>query len=228
VDNIKSPENSDFKELIKKYSPFIKEIRKRILLTLVVLAFSSILGFIFYDKIIRFLLDLLSLNGINIVFTSPFQFINLAISCGVAAGLVIAVPFFIYQVLSFLKPALKFREFKMVVKSLPLSIILFLCGFSFGFYIMKWQIKLFLEKSIALGIGNILDVSSLISTVLLVSVFMGVAFQFPIIIFILMRLGFVKRRYLARQRMWIYVGSLFFTILLPADSITYDASYSFV
>lgn len=179
-------------------------------------------GFFFNQKIIKFLVDLLSLKGVNIVFTSPFQFINLTISCGIATGLVIVFPLLTYQILSFLKPALKTREYKIIIGSVPFSIILFLIGFSFGFFIMKWQIQIFLTSSVSLGIGNILDISRLLSTVLLTSTLMGIGFQFPIVMLLLMRIGIIKHDDLSKRRLWIYLGSFIFAILLPADSILAD------
>ncbi len=87
---------------------------------------------------------------------------------------------------------------------------------------MKWQIQIFLEKSVELGIGNVLDVSRLISTVLLVSIFMGAAFQFPVIMVLLLSIGIIKAEYLRKQRLWVYLFSIIFPILLPLDSIFAD------
>jgi len=223
VRNVESSETSELNILINKYSPFLIDIRKRILFTLFVFAVASLSGFIFYERIIKFLIDILALRGINIVFTSPFQFINLAISCGIASGLVIAFPLLIYQTLSFLKPALRQNEFKKLVRFLPFSIILFLSGFSFGVLIMKWQIQIFLARSVSLDIGNVLDISRLLSTVLLTSILMGIGFQFPIVLLLLMRIGIIKHRNLSKQRLWVYLGSFIFAILLPPDSILADA-----
>lgn len=222
MDKITTLESPELDELIKKYSPFFAEIRKRIFVTVLVFSFSTLLGFIFYEKIIKFLIDILKLQGINIVFTSPFQFINLAISCGVFTGVVIVFPLVIYQLMSFLKPALKPREYKMVAGFLPFSIILFLLGFISGFVVMKWQIQMFLSTSVSLGIGNILDITRLLSTVLLTAILLGLGFQFPIILFCLLRLGVIRSEQLTRQRMWVYLGSFLFSILLPADSILAD------
>lgn len=222
MENTKSSETSELTQLIDKFSPFLKEIRKRILITLAVFATASIVGFIYYEKIIKFLIDILSLKGINIVFTSPFQFINLSISCGITSGIVLVFPLLIYQILSFLKPALREKEYKMLTRFLPFSIVLFLTGFLFGFLIMKWQIQIFLVNSVSLGIGNVLDISHLLSIVLLTSILMGIGFQFPIIIFFLMRIGIVKHHQLAKLRLWVYLGSFIFAVLLPPDSILAD------
>ncbi|KKS11729.1 twin arginine-targeting protein translocase TatC [Candidatus Daviesbacteria bacterium RIFOXYD1_FULL_41_10] len=226
MENVKSSETPELTGLISKYSPYLFEIRKRVFFTLIVFAAATIFGFVFYEKIIKFMINLLQLEGINIVFTSPFQFINLAISCGIASGVVLTFPLLIYQIFSFLRPALREKEFKMLTGFLPFSIILFLLGFSFGFLTMKWQIQLFLTKSVSLGIGNVLDISRLISTVIAVSVLMGLAFQFPIIILFLLRIGIIKHNQLSKTRMWVYLGSFIFAILLPADSILADVLLS--
>ena len=222
MENAKSFVSPELAAIIDKYSPFFREARKRLIFTLSVFAVATILGFVFYEQIIKFLVDALSLKGINIVFTSPFQFINLAISCGFVTGLVVVFPFFIAQVLYFLRPALRIKEFKMVVRFLPFSIFLFLIGFVFGALIMKWQIEIFLARSVSLGIGNILDISSLLSTVFLTSALMGIGFQFPIVLLLLMRIGIIKHHQLSKSRRWAYLGSFIFAILLPPDSILAD------
>lgn len=226
MDNIKPFESSQLSTIVEKYSPYIREARKRIVFTLTAFAVATIVGFIFYEDIIRFLIKVLSLQGINIVFTSPFQFINLSISCGVVTGLVIVLPLIIYQVFHFLKPALKRKEYKLLGKLLPFSIFLFIIGFFFGAIIMKWQIEIFLTRSLSLGIGNILDISGLLSTVFLTSALMGLGFQFPIVLLILTRFGIIKRKQLASRRSWIYLGSFLFAILLPPDSIIADVFLS--
>ena len=187
---------------------------------------ATLAGFVFYEKIIKILVDVLSLEGINIVFTSPFQFINLAISCGLVTGLVVVLPFLVAQILYFLRPALRRKEFRMVTRFLPFSIILFLFGFIFGIYIMKWQIEIFLARSIALGIGNILDISGLLTTVFLTSALMGIGFQFPLILLLLMRIGVIKHQQLSKKRPWVYLGSFVFTLFLPPDSILADVFLS--
>lgn len=222
MNTISSSQDSRADELMRKFSPYIHELRRRILITIVVFILSAFTGLFFNEVIIKFLVDVLSLSGVNIVFTSPFQFINLAISCALATGIICTFPLVLYQALSFLKPALKRKEFRTTLKCLPAALGLFVGGFLFGGVVMKWQIEIFLAKSVSLGIGNVLDISQLMSTVILVSVFMGIAFQFPLIILLLVYLDVVKRIHLSRQRKWVYLGALIFAILLPLDSIIAD------
>jgi len=226
VENTESNASIALRSALNKYSRFVVEFRKRVFLTTGVFVAGTVLGFIFVQSIIKFLIDILSLKGINIVFTSPFQFINLSITCGATTGLIIAFPLIIVQLLMFLKPALKPREYKLVVGFLPFCLGLFLIGFAFGALIMKWQIEIFLSQSVSLGIGNVLDISRLLSVVMITSALMGVAFQTPIILLILLRLGIIKREKLGKIRPWVYVGSFLFAILLPPDSILADVLLS--
>ncbi len=215
-------DKTKLKEYAQKYAAFFSDIRKRLLLIIIVFAVSTLIGFSTYGQILKFLVGTLSLDGINIVFTSPFQFINLAISIGLATGIIVAFPLLLYEILSFLKPALKEKEYVTIVKYIPLSLLLFLIGFVFGVFIMKWQIDIFITHSVSLGIGNILDISKLLSVVLLTSALMGLGFQFPIVLLILLKLGILKRQNLTRIRKWVYLVSFLFALLLPPDSILAD------
>ena len=220
--NIKPLDFSELEKIKNRFSPFLKEIKKRIFFIVFVLVLSTVLGFIFNEKIIKFLVSLLPFAGINIVFTSPFQFVNLAIGCGLATGLVVTFPFFILQIISFLKPALKNKEYQILTRVIPFSLFLFLFGLGFGAMVMRWQIRVSLAQSSSLGIGNALDISQLISTVLLTAALMGIGFQFPIILLLLIRLGLISHQQLSKKRLWIYLGSFILILFLPLDSVMAD------
>jgi sec-independent protein translocase protein TatC len=227
VQGIKPLDSSQLENIVSKFSPFIKEVRRRIIFIVAVFAIGTIGGFIFNDRIVRFLVEVLSLKGINIVFTSPFQFINLAFATGIATGLTLTFPVVIYQVISFLKPALAKREFRTVMSFLPFSLFLFLVGFISGVLMMKWQVQIFLSRSVALGIGNVLDISHLLTIVMITSALLGIAFQVPIILLTLLRMNIVSAKAVAHQRAWVYLASFIFAILLPPDSVVFDILATF-
>lgn len=219
-------DTSKLTELAARYKPFVVEVKRRVVRVVATFFAATILGFVFYEQIIRMLIALLNLDGVNIVFTSPFQFINLAVSCGLATGLVIVFPFLIFQILSFVRPALKRPEFRMLKSLIPFSVFLFLIGFILGVIVMRWQIEIFTTKSQLLGIQNILDFSSLLSTILVTSALLGVGFQFPIVLIILQHYDIVSRKQLAKGRKWVYLGSFIFALLLPPESIIADVFLS--
>jgi sec-independent protein translocase protein TatC len=212
----------DLEVILLKYSRFFDEIRKRILVTVSIFILGTIFGFIYVEQILKFLINIFSLNGINIVFTSPFQFINLSITSGFTTGIILAFPVIVWQFISFLKPALKRKEYKILVGFLPGSILLFIIGFGFGMLIMKWQVDIFLSQTMSLGIGNMLDISRLLSVSIITSALMGVAFETPILLLVLLKIGIIKHPRLSKARPWVYLGSFIFAILLPPDSILAD------
>ena len=161
---------------IVRYLPYLQEIRKRILFVVAVFLIGAVIGFIYFEPIIKTVLSFYNLKGLNIVFTSPFQFINLAVNSGVIVGIITVFPFFIFQLLSFLKPALREKEYQLLVSSIPVSIALFIMGFSFGSWIMKFVVDVFSHQSTQLQVQNIWDIESFLSNIFLTSLFLGLFF----------------------------------------------------
>src|SRR3989337_3798005 len=207
---------------INKYFPFLLEIRKRLLFLASLFLITASIGFFYYEKLVTFVLGFLNLEGINVVFTSPFQFFTLAINSGMFVGLIAIFPFIIYQVVSFLKPALSKKDLKLVTLPLPLSLLLLVCGFLYGITVMKYVVAIFYQKSLELHIGNILDIELLLSKIILTGLLMGLSFQFPIVLSILLHLKLVKLKVLTSQRILAYTFSLVFVMLLPPTDIMSD------
>lgn len=213
---------SDVPANLNRYVPFLLEIRKRLLFAVSVFVVAAIVGFIYYERVITLILTFFSLKGVNIVFTSPFQFFTLALNCGLVVGVVVVIPVLIYQLLSFLKPALRPKEYSLVITILPLAMVLFAGGFAYGVTMMKYVVQVFYQTSVRLQIGNILDVEQFLSNVLITGLLMAIAFLFPVVMTILMQLKVVKHKMFAGQRPWAYLIGVMFVILLPPPDLVSD------
>lgn len=209
-------------DAINKYFPYLLEIRKRLLLTASVMLVSGVLGFFYYDRIVATVVKMLDLEGINIVFTSPFQYVELAMSSALLIGLISAIPFIIWQLLSFLKPALKGPEYRLIVFMLPLGLVLYAAGFAFGVLMMKYVVTIFQQSASKLNVGNYLDISALLSAIISTSSLMGLAFQFPLVLTALIHFKAIKYKWLAHQRPWAYLSSFIFSIMLPPTDVLSD------
>src|SRR3972149_10147345 len=126
------PADLGWEGLIEKFSPVLNEIKKRLRLFILLFLAFAILGFVYYEQIINFSLRIFRFEGVNIAFTSPFQFINLAFSSALAVGLIAALPLALYQIFSFLRPALKKREFRIIMRLMPLAFFFSVSGFFSG------------------------------------------------------------------------------------------------
>ena len=198
------------------------EVRNRILWIVSASLVGGILGFFLYDRIISLAVRFLNIQGINIAFTSPFQYIELAINSAILFGIITAFPFILGQLVSFLRPALKAPEFRLLVSLLPLSLLLFVGGFIFGALMMRYVIVIFQASSARLGISNVLDFSSLLSAIMATSALMGLAFQFPLILTALIYFKVITYKTVARQRPFAYLAAFVFAMMLPPTDILTD------
>lgn len=207
---------------VSKFFPYINEIRRGLLFSMGLFAVTSVAGFIFFERIISFILGFFDFKGINIVFTNPFQFFSLALNCGLMVGTIIIIPVLVYELLRFLKPALLPYEYKLLASILPLAIILFIFGFVYGVAMMKYVVQIFYQSSLKLGIGNVLDVESFLSNVLVTGILMGIAFLFPIVMTVFMQLKIVKHQLFVKQRPIAYLIGVIFVMLLPPPDLISD------
>lgn len=210
------------KSQLNKYMPFVMEIRKRLLFSGSLFIIASVIGFLFYQQILSFILDFFSLQGVNIVFTTPFQFFSLALNCAILVGVIITLPVLIQQFLGFLKPALEPREYSKIVTIMPFALFLFAFGFVYGVVMMKYLLQIFYQISVTLNIGNVLDVESLLSKIMTTGLLMGIAFLFPIAMTILMQLGLIKYGLFVKQRPLAYLIAVIFVIFLPPPDLLSD------
>ena len=204
---------------ISVYFPFLIEIRRRIITIFLVFSVAAIIGVVFYEKIVTLFISLLDLKGATIIFTSPFEYMNLSINCGVVVGVIITLPLIIYQLINFFEPAMSKKEFQTFKNVIPLSLILFVAGFTVGFMMMKYVGVLSYQTSLKLKISSYLNISNLLSTVLVTSSLMGLAFQFPIALIFLIRFKVISYKFISRKRVIAYILAIVFSSLMPPTDI---------
>ena len=214
--------NTDTQAVINQYLPYLMEVRKRIFLVASIAVIATAVGFFQYDRIITVIIQLLDLKEFNVVFTSPFQYFELSVSAALLIGLVAAFPVIIIQILSFLRPALRKTEYRLLIMMTPISLGLFIGGFIFGVLMMKYTIAYFQAESARLQIESILDISTFLTSIITVAMLMGLAFQFPLILTLLLQLRVISRSWLTKQRPFVYLTALLFVILLPITDVITD------
>ena len=184
-----------------------------------ILLISFFTGLVYYEKIVSLFINLLNLKGATIVFTSPFEYMNLALNCGLIIAIIATLPIIIYQLVKFIKPALTEKEYKIFKNNIPWSLILFAAGFTVGFYMMKYVGLLSYQTAQRLGIATYLNISNLLSVVLLTSSLMGLAFQFPIVLIFLIKMKIISRQALVSKRPIAYIIAIVFASLMPPTDI---------
>lgn len=212
-------ETSAVDQAVKKYLPYLQEIQRKLITLLIIILISGILGFIYYQKILTFILALFNLKGITIIMSSPYQFIDLAINTGIATGVVIAFPLVIYYVLGFLKPALAPKEFKLISRLIPMALILFVIGFGFGAWVMQFVINMYSQTAINFNVTNMWDISRFFSQTIIMGLCLALMFELPIVMTILIRLKVLKKETIAKNRRYVYAAIVVIAALLPPNDV---------
>jgi len=209
----------EVQESIRRYLPYLEELRKKFFIFIGVFLGIALISGIFYQHVLRFLLSLFNLQGINMVLTNPNQIIELGIETGIFIGLMISIPILIYFLMGFLKPALSPKEFKLIISLLPGSFLLFIFGFGFGIWVMQFVVSMFAAAATSMNPQNLWDIGTFFTQIIFSGAAMGFLFQFPIILTALIRLKVIAKKTLAKQRSYIYLSMIVVAALLPSTDI---------
>ncbi len=212
-------ELSQLDTAIIKYTPYLKELQTKLFHVLLTFLTGGVIGFIYYQKILGFIMRLFKMDGINLVLTSPYQFIDLAVNTGLLTGLVLALPLLGYHLLTFVRPALSPKEFNLLLRLYPTAVVLFVVGFSFGAWIIQLIITLYSQTTLEFSVNNLWDISHFFSQILMTGISLAIIFELPIILTALLRLKFIKLSLLQRSRRYIYAAILIFVAFLPPNDI---------
>jgi len=129
-----------------------------------------------------------------------------------------ASPFWFREAWLFIKPGLYEKEIKAIRPFIVVGFLLFLCGVSFGYFIV---FPFTFKTLISYGVGNVEAMMNLQEYLLLASkilVFLGILFQLPNVILILGFMGLVTKYSLRSWRRYIAViFAVASALLTPAD-----------
>jgi len=174
----------------------IEAFRMHLLRALLFLILTVSISFAFTQKIIDFLAQpvggLDQLKAIEVT-ESIGVFMRVALFSGIA----LAIPYIAFELWLFAAPGLKPRERKMGLAGIPLATIFFLGGAAFTFFLMLPAALPFLNNF--LGIKTELRPQSYFSFVTGLMFWLGVSFEFPLVIYVLSAIGLIKPDMLAQQ-----------------------------
>jgi sec-independent protein translocase protein TatC len=167
-------------------------------------------------RIIDLLIDDIAVD--QLIFYAPAEAFMARVKISLVGGLLVAYPFVLFKVWSFVSPALFERERKKVYPFVVAASLLFYMGVVFAYLIL---IPVALDFLIGFGTDKLtpmISVTSYFNFIVRLSLVFGLVFQLPIIVFVLSMMGIVTPRFLLRQ--WRYAVLIIFVgaaILTPPD-----------
>jgi len=129
-------------------------------------------------------------------------------------GIAISLPYIAFELWAFAAPGLRPRERMYGLAGIPMAAIFFIGGIAFTYYVLLPSALPFLLNF--LGIKTALRPASYFSFVTGLMFWIGIAFEFPLVIYILTAIGLVKPQPLARNwRIAIVVISIVAAAITP-------------
>jgi sec-independent protein translocase protein TatC len=173
----------------------ISALRKHLFRSVIALFITTGISFVFATQILDFLAE--PIGGIE-----KLQAIEVTESIGafmrvsLLSGFALAFPYILFEVFTFVNPGLKKRERVLILMSLPFAAMLFIAGLAFAWFVMLPTALPFLLDF--MDIKTVPRPSNYIRFVTNLMFWIGIAFQFPLVIFVLASLGIVRAETLVR------------------------------
>lgn len=161
-------------------------------------------------------IDNLSLDIININLSGQFL-THLYIS--VAAGVILGIPYIIWEMWRFIMPALYPNERKNSRGAVLITSLLFFIGVLFSYFlIVPLTVNFLGTYQVSDAVANQISLKSYINTVLSVIFAVGIVFELPVLIYFFTRIGIVTPDYLKQKRKYMFIIILALSaIITPPD-----------
>ena len=207
----------------------IAELRSRLLKALFFVGLGAIVGWILYPEILdvlkapycRLPADQRLQTGLSgeckLIFTAPLDGFVLRLKVGAICGVILAAPFWLYQLWAFVTPGLHRRERRWTVLFVALSTVLFAAGAVLSYFTI--------EKALALLVGfagdatvAAIDAPRYIAFVTSMLLVFGAAFELPLLVTMLNLVGILSAARLIRwQRLAIFLIFVFAAVATPSQ-----------
>lgn len=204
----------------------LDELRKRLIACVWGLLVGCAIAFIFVGRIQRFIFVPLyaALGGETFIFTKGFEPFMLMMKTGALAGLLIALPFILWQLWLFISPGLYTHEKRFAIPFVFFATIFFLIGAAFSHYVAfpwTWAFFKSWETEYMRFLPNIGDAFSIYVKMLLA---FGVIFQMPTVVFFLARMGVVTARFLAKNTKYaVLIIFIIAAVISPGTDVVSQA-----
>ena len=162
-------------------------------------------------------------EGSTLIFTRPAEGFTTYLKVSFFAALFLAVPFILYQAWRFIAPALYKEEKQIVIPFIFFGSLFFGLGAAFCYYIASPPaFKFLLNEYSSEYVKAFPTISAALSFFMALIFGFGLVFEFPLIIFILARIGIVTSKWLREKRKYaVVVSAMIAAILTPTtDAIS--------
>ena len=216
-------------ELAGTEQPFVQhlmELRDRLVKAIIAIAVAAAFLFFFpgpgplYDFLAAPLVAHLP-KGATLIATSVISPFMVPLKILLMSAFLLALPFVLWQVWAFVAPGLYSHEKKLVLPLVVSSTVLFFIGVAFCYYFVFGQVFAFIQSFAPKSITAAPDIEAYLSFVLSMFLAFGLAFEVPIAVVVLARMGVVSIEKLKNFRgYFIVIAFVIAAIVTPPDVVS--------
>src|SRR5215469_3028096 len=200
------------------------ELRTRLLRALVVIGLAFIPCVMNSNDIFTFIAQPLLAklpDGSNLIATGVMSPFTTPFKLSFFAALLLAMPYVLYQLWSFVAPGLYRNERRFAVPLLISAIVLFYIGIAFAYYFVFPAMFEFFARTTPKGVAMMTDINNYLDFVLTMFICFGLAFEVPVAVVLLVVTGVVPIEKLKKNRGYVLIGIFILAALLtPPDAIS--------
>jgi len=207
----------DDRKVDRKEMPFLdhlEELRRVLLHSFFVIAVLAVGGWFLAERAIRILIEPAGV----LVFLGPTEAFTLRLKVAVAIGFLIALPFVLYKVWTFVAPGLFEKEKTILSFVVGGSTLLFFGGAFFGFAVLVPFAFRFLLGFRTENLQPMISAGNYFAFVIKLVIAFGIVFQLPLVISLLTWAGFVRPGWLLKHwRIALVIIAACSALLTPPD-----------
>lgn len=194
----------------------LQEFRKRILISVVAIAAGSSISWFYAGQIIDILIHPVG----KMVFLNPAEAFFAYLKVSLFAGLMLALPVVMHQVWTFVVPALHDRERSAVLMLGPFSVLLFVGGVVFAYYlVLPAAVKFFLGFATD-QLQPMLSLGSYITFIISFLLPFGLVFELPLFLIALAKLGVITSQFLvAKRKIFLVLSFVIGALAAPTPDV---------
>ena len=160
-------------------------------------------------------------QGATMIATNVISPFLVPLKITLLAAFLVALPVVLYQVWAFVAPGLYSHEKKMVLPLVVSSTLLFFLGVAFCYFLVFGQVFKFIQSFAPKSITAAPDIEAYLSFVMTMFIAFGAAFEVPVAVVVLARLGVVTIDQLKKWRGYFIVGAFIVAaVITPPDVVS--------
>lgn len=210
-------------EILEQFRPHQEEFRRRLINCCLAVALTSSSAYLGKDRIAAWCMEPLYLaypQMGKLVYTKLTEAFLSYIKLSLLAGLIVSLPFLLYQIWLFVAPGLLEREKRLVRAIAFWAGGLFACGGLFAYFIALPKILHFFMHYASPRLEPMLKLGLYLTFTVRMILTFGIAFEIPFLMVMAIRAGLVRSDYFRAHRLAFFIAITTLAFLLSAGDLT--------